>query len=77
GGIVGTSGARTSGDINQQRYDAGYMQCMYAKGNRVPLAGRVMENSAAGAGTQGAGAPPPPPGTPPPSLETPSTVGGP
>lgn len=77
GGVVGTSGARTSGNISQQRYDAGYIQCMYARGNRVPLAGQVMENSAAGARSQGAGAPPPPAGTPPPSLETPSTVGGP
>jgi hypothetical protein len=39
GGLVGTDNARTSGLIIQQRYDQGYMQCMYAKGHHVPVAG--------------------------------------
>ena len=45
------SGAR------QQWYDMAYLQCMYAKGNRIP-------------GIP-SGAPPPPPGTPPPPNPSP------
>ena len=73
GGLMGTGTARDSGDIRQQRYDTGYIQCMYGKGNRVPVSGQVMDNSR----NQPLGAPspplsnltmppPPPPGNPPP-----------
>lgn len=64
--IVGsTSGAGAAGQSArslQQRYDIGYQQCMYAKGHRVPVAGRFEEPSRA----QHYAVPPPPPGTPPP-----------
>ena len=73
GGLMGTSTARDSGTIGQQRYDAGYIQCMYGKGNRVPVSGQVMDNSQyqpAGMPSQPlsntAMPPPPPPGNPPP-----------
>ncbi len=39
GGLVGSDNARTSGLISQQRYDQGYIQCMYAKGYQIPVAG--------------------------------------
>ena len=81
GGLAGTNTARASGNIGQQRYDAGYIQCMYAKGHRVPVYGQVPGQVPAGA--YGADynryppyppaqqrslppPPPPPPGIPPP-----------
>jgi hypothetical protein len=48
----------------QRRYDAAYVQCMYAKGHRVPVA----------AGTQPAYAAPPPPPPPPPPAAAPPGV---
>jgi len=39
GGLSGTDNARASGFIHQQRYDQGYIQCMYAKGHTVPVQG--------------------------------------
>lgn len=63
GGLMGSSSSRTSGDISQQRYDMGYVQCMYAKGHRVPLGGQVMDNSAYSSRGQGQGTAPPPPPT--------------
>ena len=37
GSAVGTSTAQTSALSTQQRYDNAYVQCMYAKGNQVPV----------------------------------------
>lgn len=37
--------ARKSSLIGQQRYDNSYMQCMYAKGHRVPVSGKITGNS--------------------------------
>ena len=53
------------GDVPAQlRFDMAYMQCMYAAGHQIPVAG--------GAPGAGPGAPPPPPpGTPPPPPGTP------
>ena len=78
GALVGSGTASDSGEINQQRYDMGYMQCMYAKGNRIPIAGQIMDNASMSGGGQSINAispaggsrfspPPPPPGNPPPS----------
>jgi len=39
GALVGTGTAQQSGYDLQWRYDMGYAQCMYAKGNRVPVSG--------------------------------------
>lgn len=74
GGLMGTGTARASGEIRQHRYDMGYTQCMYGKGHRVPVSGRIMDDSRnrpaetssqplPGAATP---PPPPPPGNPPP-----------
>lgn len=64
GGLMGTGTARTSGYAIQQRYDMGYIQCMYAKGHRVPVSGQIMDNYRNQA--PGANPPPPPPGNSPP-----------
>ncbi|MGZ3158179.1 MAG: YMGG-like glycine zipper-containing protein [Burkholderiaceae bacterium] len=41
GGLAGTGAANESAYDAQQRYDFGYEQCMYAKGHRIPVAGRL------------------------------------
>lgn len=58
GGIIGAGAGDQSSRVAQRRYDNGYIQCMYAKGHRVPVTGNY---------TQPAGKPttasfPPPPG---------------
>ncbi|MGE5523128.1 MAG: hypothetical protein ACM3SS_05380 [Rhodospirillaceae bacterium] len=74
GGLVGTGAAETSAYGAQRRYDNAYIQCMYAKGHRVPVSGRFTTytpSPAPRAATppppSAAVTPPPPPaGTPPP-----------
>jgi hypothetical protein len=39
GGVAGIDAANTSGSIAQRRYDTAFVQCMYAKGHRVPSSG--------------------------------------
>ena len=39
GSAVGSSTSYASGSAAQMRYDDAYTQCMYAKGNRVPVSG--------------------------------------
>jgi len=63
GGAAGTGAASTSQYGLQRRYDNAYIQCMYAKGHRVPVAGSF--TSAPPANT------PPPPPPPPPSAPPP------
>lgn len=69
GGASGAGAAAGSQRTLQQRYDFGYQQCMYAKGHRIPTAGRF-ENSTArrpiATSSTYTPPPPPPPGTPPP-----------
>jgi YMGG-like Gly-zipper len=62
GGVAGTQTAQISGYGLQQRYDFGYIQCMYARGHKVPVYGHTYEQSQATAKSP----PPPPPGMPPP-----------
>ena len=38
GGAAGVGRADAAGSALQQRYDNAYMQCMYAKGNQIPVA---------------------------------------
>lgn len=45
GGLLGSHAAEASGYASQQRYDHGYVQCMYAKGHRVPVDGRMMNHA--------------------------------
>ncbi len=74
GGLSGSSTSRTSGYASQHRYDISYIQCMYAKGHRVPVSGRITNDRATVPSTPrnistpptGFTPPPPPPGNPPP-----------
>ncbi|MGI4847122.1 MAG: hypothetical protein ACRYGK_03155 [Janthinobacterium lividum] len=68
GGLSGTGAAQASGYTLQQRYDIGYQQCMYAKGNQIPsYGGRARQVTRYPAVTSYPSAPPPPPeGMPPP-----------
>ena len=75
GTLMGSGTSRASGDIRQQRYGIGYTQCMYGKGHRVPVSGRIMDNGGSGGygydspsqqAPSGSSPPPPPPGSPPP-----------
>jgi len=76
GTLVGAGNAQASQGSVQRRYDASYMQCMYAKGNQVPVArGSVPAYTAPAAAA--AATPPPPPPPPPasaPSSFTPAAV---
>ena len=69
GTAVGASRADAYGGSVQRRYDMAYSQCMYAKGNQVPMArgARIQQPAAAPAG------PPPPPPPPPPAAVPPGT----
>jgi uncharacterized membrane protein YebE (DUF533 family) len=62
GSTAGAGAAGSSAYTMQQRYDIGYQQCMYAKGHRVPVAGRFEQPRRQPAYST----PPPPPGSPPP-----------
>ena len=76
GTAIGASQGSVYGGSVQNRYDVAYTQCMYAKGNQVPMRGiRARPAYASPApppppppppAALPAGAPPPPPGPPPP-----------
>ena len=72
GTMAGASAGSASAYEMQRRYDTGYLQCMYAKGHRVPVGGRFASPAAytspSGYVSQPAAVlpPPPPPGAPPP-----------
>jgi hypothetical protein len=77
GSLAGAGASDTSGRALQHRYDAGYIQCMYAKGHKVPVSGQFTSAPAPRRSTT----PPPPPGTyapPPPaqSSSAPPSSGG-
>lgn len=55
GSAAGANDSRAGSYSAQRRYDVSYEQCMYSKGNSVPMAGRVQRNAGP------AYAPPPPP----------------
>lgn len=63
GGLAGTAAANQSAYDAQRRYDTGYVQCMYAKGHRVPVYGRYTPDATR---TPAPYYPPPPPGSAPP-----------
>ena len=63
GTAVGASNAYAASGAVQQRYDSAYVQCMYAKGNQVPVA-------ASRAPRYYRSAPPPPAPPPPPPIGT-------
>ncbi len=70
GTAVGAGNAAASQGSVQRRYDASYMQCMYAKGNQVPVA----RGSQPAYSAPAAAPPPPPPPPPPPANVPPSSV---
>jgi len=57
GSLAGSGAAQGSAYGVQGRYDAGYMQCMYAKGHKIPVSGRFASRGS----SPRAYAPPPPP----------------
>jgi hypothetical protein len=65
GGVAGTGAGSSSQRTLQQRYDFSYQQCMYARGHKIPSAGRF-DNSTARPIASTYTPPPPPAGTPPP-----------
>ena len=64
GTAVGGSYADSNVHSVQRRYDVGYMQCMYAKGNQIPVSRGAVPYSSNRVSTT----PPPPP---PPAMTTP------
>jgi hypothetical protein len=60
GVAVGAGSGESSAYAVQRRYDQAYVQCMYAKGHKVPVSGRLTPTSPNYI-------PPPPPPPPPPS----------
>lgn len=67
GGASGADAARGSVFGSQRRYDHAYVQCMYAKGHRVPVSGQYTLSPPAPQTAQPAAPPPAPPaGSPPP-----------
>ncbi len=82
GSAAGSANAQATFVGAQRQYDSAYFQCMYASGNRVPVAGgfapQARANQTAIASrpaAPGYGPPPnaavPPPGTPPPNAAIP------
>lgn len=61
GSASGAEGTQRAGRGGQRQYDIAYVQCMYAKGHRVPLHGSYTPATPAAASV-----PPPPVGNPPP-----------
>jgi hypothetical protein len=66
GGLVGAGLGSSSGSVAQDRYDMGYIQCMYAKGHRVPVSGRFVDEPTQGENKPDVSAHPPRPEVPPP-----------
>lgn len=74
GTVAGAGAGESSGYHSQRRYDNAYVQCMYAKGHSVPVAGRQVSAPSTYAPATYAPAPqpsaptipPPPYGNPPP-----------
>ena len=63
GSAAGIGNSHYSGHSMQQRYDFSYQQCMYARGNKVPVSGRFEAPRGAVVSRPAYG---PPPGYPPP-----------
>ena len=62
GAAVGTSAGESSAYALQRRYDQAYVQCMYMRGHKVPVSGRLNSRPPVYAPPP----PPPSPSTPPP-----------
>ncbi len=70
GSAAGANAGQASGYGSQRRYDNAYIQCMYAKGDRVPVSGQLTPGPAQAVNPppprNAYTPPPPPPGYPPP-----------
>ena len=67
GAAAGAGAGQQSAYISQSRYDSSYVQCMYAKGHKVPVSGQLSQQVV----QQPSGSPPPAPTSnyrPPPSY---------
>jgi hypothetical protein len=71
GSMVGADASRAASGSAQQRYDHAFTQCMYAKGHKVPVAGRHASYASRSSNTQAARTPPPPPPPGKPPAEVP------
>ncbi len=77
GSLLGSNAAMASGYESQERYDNRYIQCMYAKGHKIPVNGRIITNSTPRSSvdkrldiaSEKFIPPPPPAGNPPPPPE--------
>jgi hypothetical protein len=72
GAMIGTSGAAQGSYSVQRRYDNAFTQCMYAKGNKVPMYGRYVQQASRPATRPVSSYPPPPPNAPPPNAPPPT-----
>lgn len=61
GSIMGAEAGNVSAYSAQQRYDNAYIQCMYAKGHRVPVSGHIEQQPAYRTSPPRYMPPPPPP----------------
>lgn len=75
GTVVGAGSGSSAAYDTQTRYDNAYEQCMYAKGNRIPVAGERSQtsNAASSPPPPGPGQSYPPPNTPPPPGASPNS----
>ena len=67
GGVAGSHSGAQSARGSQQRYDSGYVQCMYAKGHKVPVSGRFVDAAPQPRNIPPGNYPPPQPGNFPPA----------
>ena len=78
GSIAGTSAGAASAYGSQRHYDNAFIQCMYAKGERVPVSGRLTPRPTQVPPMSSAVVPPPPPpgySPPPPGYPPPPPPG--
>lgn len=66
GSAVGADSAQQARYGTQRQYDNAYIQCMYAKGHRVPVPANMAKAYGGPPPEMPTGAPPPPAGSPPP-----------
>ncbi|MGR8999581.1 MAG: YMGG-like glycine zipper-containing protein [Gammaproteobacteria bacterium] len=66
GTLAGSGEGGRAAYATQEGYDNAYIQCMYAKGHRVPVSGQFIYEDQIQAPNSSIRIPPPPPGTPPP-----------
>ncbi|MBK5913288.1 glycine zipper family protein [Rhodocyclus purpureus] len=64
GTVAGSGTGQSSSYDSQRRYDHAYIQCMYAKGHRVPVTGSFTQSTTPTALAPAAAVPPPPAATP-------------